>query len=677
MNPGATEVCDDADVDEDCDGAADDADVSVDTSGASVWYIDGDDDGYGDADDGGTLYCDDPSNTLLSWLSDNTDCDDGDDDINPGATEVCDEDDVDEDCSGYADDDDSGVDSASQTAWYVDADEDGFGDEDDGGVAYCDDPSSGGTVYLEDNTDCDDSTDEVNPGATEVCDADDVDEDCSGWADDDDPGVDSSSQTEWYWDSDGDTYGDPDELYATQCEDPSTSADDFVTDTQDCDDEDDAINPDGIEDCDDGADNDCDGNIDEACQGTADATSVVEGESSGDYFGWRIATGDFNGDGQADVLNQSQNAGTGGKVYVSFGPVSSGSIGASSADVTYTTSNSDAYLGFGIGATPDMDGDGIDDVLATALYEDQVYLLTGVMSGGGDAETVAHATFEGASFLGRNIGPLGDADGDGNIDVLLGAHSDSEAYLFYGPVSGTYDASSADAVLVGTGSGNDFGISTSLEHDYDGDGVSDAVVTAYDKDKAYLFYGALSGSIDAEDADVILSGDSGDDFGSSLATGDFDGDGYNDMAIGANDEDSGGSDAGMIYVFAGPITTGGISDAISTIGGQSGGDYLGSFYAEIEAVDFNEDGMDDLLLADRYSDDGATQAGAISLFMGPVSGDMESDEAEIRIVHDGSYDYFGSGLDAADVDGDGLIDLIGGAYATSSGNVYTFFGSDL
>ena len=75
-------------------------------------------------------------------MTDNSDCDDGDGDVNPDAVEVCDELDVDEDCSGAAEEAVPVVDTATLTLYYVDGDTDGYGDEDDPGTLYCDLPSA-------------------------------------------------------------------------------------------------------------------------------------------------------------------------------------------------------------------------------------------------------------------------------------------------------------------------------------------------------------------------------------------------------------------------------------------------------------------------------------------------------------------------------------------------------
>ena len=94
VNPGATEICNG--VDDDCDGDTDDADGSLDTTTGSTWHADTDGDGYGDPGST-TLACAAPT----GFVADDTDCDDGESAVNPGATEVCNG--IDDDCDGDAD----------------------------------------------------------------------------------------------------------------------------------------------------------------------------------------------------------------------------------------------------------------------------------------------------------------------------------------------------------------------------------------------------------------------------------------------------------------------------------------------------------------------------------------------------------------------------------------------
>ncbi|GDX79030.1 hypothetical protein LBMAG42_08410 [Deltaproteobacteria bacterium] len=222
INPAASEVCDAADVDEDCDTFSDDADPSTDTTSMTAWYVDNDGDGYGDPATAVTQ-CEAPTDAI----SDGTDCDDTRSGVHPGGTEICDALHADEDCDGLADDDDPSVNPTTLATWYTDADGDGYGD---GGVSYaCDIPAG----YAASDTDCNDADAAINPAASEVCDTADTDEDCDGNADDDDSSVASSGFSTWYADADGDGFGDA-TLSDDACDEPTG----YVADNTDCDDTD-------------------------------------------------------------------------------------------------------------------------------------------------------------------------------------------------------------------------------------------------------------------------------------------------------------------------------------------------------------------------------------------------------------------------------------------------------
>jgi hypothetical protein len=214
VNPGATETCNG--LDDDCDEAIDDDDSDV--TDTTVWYIDYDGDGFGSS-----AYTEQACEASTGWVDDDTDCDDMNADVNPEAVETCNE--LDDDCDGDIDDDDSDVSGLS--TWYADADADGFGDASES-RELCD----ATTGYVADDTDCDDSDAEVNPDATETC--NDVDDDCDGDIDSDDSDL-SSESTTWYADDDGDGYGDSEDTIETTCSAP----DGYVSDATDCDDDDD------------------------------------------------------------------------------------------------------------------------------------------------------------------------------------------------------------------------------------------------------------------------------------------------------------------------------------------------------------------------------------------------------------------------------------------------------
>jgi hypothetical protein len=288
VHPDAIEICDDLDVDEDCNELADDDDPEVLASSQTLWFPDADGDGYASDEASGSLSCDPPDSSAVLIQGD---CDDSDEASHPDATEICDGED--NDCDGLADDDDDSLDTDTTTAWYADADGDGFGDPDIITEA-CEHPS--GTVA--DGTDCDDTDAAINPDAQEICDDEDIDQDCDTWADDIDPSTDRDTRSSWYADNDRDGFGDPDSV-TEACDQPDWYV--APSEITDCDDTDAAINPDAQEICD--VDN-----VDEDCDGLAD-----DDDDSVDASGLSSWFADADGDGFGDSTSSSDacDAGSG------------------------------------------------------------------------------------------------------------------------------------------------------------------------------------------------------------------------------------------------------------------------------------------------------------------------------------------------------------------------------
>ncbi len=185
VSPAAVETCND--VDDNCDGRVDEDEAED----ATVWYFDSDGDTWGSSTT--ATACEAPPSHVIR----SGDCDDTNPSINPGAVEVCDEDDTDEDCSGTAD----GPDATGKLTWYLDTDGDGYPIE-SMTITRCD--PWGSYIAAVGEWDCDDSRAWVNPGEAEVCDYFDTDEDCDGEINE--PG--SEGGTFYFRDFDRDGFGD-------------------------------------------------------------------------------------------------------------------------------------------------------------------------------------------------------------------------------------------------------------------------------------------------------------------------------------------------------------------------------------------------------------------------------------------------------------------------------------
>ncbi len=164
-------------MDENCNGVADDALLFLN------YYNDADADGFGDPATSPVFSC----AAIAGKAADNSDCNDADNSIHPGAAEVCNA--LDDDCTGLSDD------GLMFLNYYADTDMDGYGDMLDTGISSC--SAIAGLVI--NNTDCNDADNTIYPGAAEICNA--MDENCNGINDD---GI---AFAMYYTDADADTYG--------------------------------------------------------------------------------------------------------------------------------------------------------------------------------------------------------------------------------------------------------------------------------------------------------------------------------------------------------------------------------------------------------------------------------------------------------------------------------------
>ncbi len=212
------------------------------------YYLDEDGDGFGNPDTS-IIDCIAP----LDYVENNTDCNDNDSTIYPGANELCDN--LDNNCNDVIDED-----VVFQT-YFEDSDGDGFGNP-DVSIEDCMSPMS----YVENNDDCDDNNAELNPNATEVCDTED--NNCNGEIDE------GLTFITYYQDMDGDGFGNPD-VSIEDCMSPIG----YVENNDDCDDDNAEINPDATEVCD-TIDNNCNDEVDEGL-----AFTTYYQDMDGDGFG--------------------------------------------------------------------------------------------------------------------------------------------------------------------------------------------------------------------------------------------------------------------------------------------------------------------------------------------------------------------------------------------------------
>jgi hypothetical protein len=447
------------------------------------------------------------------------------------------------------------------------------------------------------------------------------------------------------------------------------------------------------------------------------ALSIVEswhyyGNNHGDDLGRTVSTAgnvvdSEDGRDYADVVvgapGDRLNVDNEGAVYVfSGGPQG---LGQDSYWRTGSWQKGSRY-GASVGGAGDVDGDGWDDLIVGAhsynidyFREGMVYLYCGPL----ESSTIAGWHFGGRSkgeHVGAAVGAAGDVNGDGSPDLLVSAWHwerepeyelfDGAVLLFYGNDAGTCNLGTEPVWVFedwffaqGGQVSAQLGYSVGTAGDVNGDGWDDAIIGApgYDGEEstnlgaAFVFYGSDSGL--AAEPDWAFYGDQeGGWFGTSVSTaGDVNGDGFDDVVIGAPRYDDRWTDEGAAFVFFG--SEAGLRDdgKYDWVGfGRQGGVLFGTSVST--AGDLNDDGWDDIIVgAPNYNKNGE---GAAFVFFG--SDQSLGKVAGWRVTGGKADTQFGYSVSpTGDVLGDGSEGIVAGApeyksYDLRVGKAAAFYG---
>jgi Ca2+-binding RTX toxin-like protein len=390
---------------------------------------------------------------------------------------------------------------------------------------------------------------------------------------------------------------------------------------------------------------------------------IIEGVTAGDKAGFQVsAAGDINGDGFADLIigapYADPNGYSSGAAYVVFGHAGPFSATLNLAGLNGTNgfrltgiTNVD-HAGWAVSGAGDVNGDGIADFVLSSTNNDATGYNAGtayVLFGhhGGSAASIDLSTI-GGSTPGFRIGGIGTADTAGTA-------------LSYGDVNG--------------------------------DGISDVIVGApqhrvgsdYNNGAAYVIFGHTGAAANVNLAD--LNGVNGfavtgfaaqERAGGSLASGgDINGDGFDDIIIGARYSSAGGSFAGAVYVVFGKAGGLGVGIDVSTLDGTNGFRLtgVGSFERAGGGVaslgDLNADGFDDLIVGSRYGNGGAGAAYVIYGHAGAFAPSLSLptlDGTNGYRITGASNSSLGVSVSSADVNGDGSPDILVGASQLNAGS---------